>query len=122
MILDYETYWNGEEKDLSNLGRLIDLFDEVNKEYKAVLFPPSANIHPLNKELYHALQDFPCRDRFIPCAYINPNLYDAVEELEKAVKEYGFEGMKLMPTRHRYNVDCIVTHPVMEKAEGWEYL
>ena len=25
-----------------------------------------------------------------------------------------------MPTRHRYNVDSIVTHPVMEKAEELE--
>jgi len=117
MFLDYETYWNGEQEQNSNLARLVDLFDEVGDDYKAVLFPPSANIYPLNKELHEILQRFSLKNRFIPCAYINPNLYDAVEELEKAVKEYDFKGMKLMPTRHRYNVDSIVTHPVMEKAE-----
>lgn len=66
--------------------------------------------------MYEALKNFPEKDRFIPCAYINPNLYDSVKELETAVKEYGFKGMKFMPTTHRYNVDSIVTHPVMEKA------
>jgi hypothetical protein len=71
----------------------------------------------LNKELYETLQKFSFKDEFIPCAYINPNLYDAVEELETSVNKYRFKGMKLMPTRHRYNVDSIVTHPVMEKAE-----
>jgi predicted TIM-barrel fold metal-dependent hydrolase len=62
------------------------------------------------------LAAFSERERFIPCTYINPNLYDAVGELETAVESYGFMGMKLMPTIHRYNVDSEVTRPVMEKA------
>jgi predicted TIM-barrel fold metal-dependent hydrolase len=37
--------------------------------------------------------------------------------LENAVNYFGFKGMKLMPTIHRYNVDSNVTHPVMESAE-----
>jgi hypothetical protein len=48
MILDYETYWNGEQEENSNLGKIVNLFEEVEEEYQAVLFPPSANIHPLN--------------------------------------------------------------------------
>lgn len=39
MILDYETYWNPEGG--GNLLRLVELFDEVSHDYKAVLFPPS---------------------------------------------------------------------------------
>jgi len=115
-ILDYETYWNPEPKGSGNLNRLVELFDEVGRDYRAVLFPPSRTIRPLNKEMYEALKSFPKRDRFIPCAYINPNFYNSVEELETVVKEYGFKGMKLMPTTHRYNIDSVVTHPVMKKA------
>jgi len=115
-ILDYETYWNPEPKGSGNLSRLVELFDEVGRDYRAVLFPPSRTIRPLNKEMHEALMDFPERERFIPCAYINPNLYDSVDELQTAVKEYEFRGMKLMPTTHRYNVDSVVAHPVMKKA------
>ena len=113
-ILDYETYWRPGPGPFGNLDALIRLFNEVSDDYRAVIFPPSADIHPKNKELYLALKDYPEKDRFIPCAYINPNLYDAVDELERAIQDYGFRGVKLMPTAHRYLVDSQVTHPVME--------
>ena len=116
MILDYETYWNPEGGGSGNLSLIVRLFDEVSRDYRAVLFPPSRTVRPMNRELHGALGGFQERDRFIPCAYINPNLYDAVDELEASVRDYGFRGMKLMPTIHRYNVDSVVTHPVMEKA------
>ena len=116
MILDYETYWSPEPGGVGSLHQLIRLFDEVGPDYRAVLFPPSGTVRPMNREMHEALGDFPQRDRFIPCAYVNPNLPDAVSVLETAVRDYGFKGMKLMPTIHRYNVDCVVTHPVMEKA------
>jgi len=116
LIVDYETYWNPEGGGSGNLGLIVRLFDEVSRDYRAVLFPPSRTVRPMNRELHGALGGFLERDRFIPCAYINPNRYDAVDELEASVKEYGFRGMKLMPTIHRYNVDSVVTHPVMEKA------
>lgn len=116
MIVDYETYWNPEGGDLGNLDPIVRLLDEVSPNYRAVIFPPSRTVKPLNRELNIALEGFPKRNRFIPCAYINPNLYDAVDELERAVVEYGFKGMKLMPALHRYNIDSVVTHPVMEKA------
>jgi predicted TIM-barrel fold metal-dependent hydrolase len=116
-IFDYETYWRPEPGRYGNLDTLIRLFNEVSSDYKAVLFPPSAHIHPKNKELFDALRTHPQRDRFLPCAYINPNLYDAVEELEVAVTEYGFKGVKLMPTIHRYLVDSQVTYPIMEKCQ-----
>jgi predicted TIM-barrel fold metal-dependent hydrolase len=114
MIIDYETYWN--PADGGNLDRLVELFDEVSPSYRAVVFPPSSDVHPQNKGLHEAVSAFPQRERFVPCAYINPNLYGAVEELETAVERYGFRGMKLMPTIHNYNVDSEVTRPVMEKA------
>jgi hypothetical protein len=117
MITDYETYWNPGSGGEGNIEQLEMMFDEVNQDYRAVLFPPSRDTKPKNKELYRALSEYNNRDRFIPCAYINPNLYDSVSELETAVKDYGFKGMKLMPTIHRYNFDSIVTHPVMDKAD-----
>jgi predicted TIM-barrel fold metal-dependent hydrolase len=117
MIIDYETYWNPEGGGSGNLDLIIRLFDEVSSDYRAVVFPPSRTVQPLNRELRIALEGFLKRNRFIPCAYINPNLYDAVDELESAVVDYGFKGMKLMPTIHRYNIDSVVAHPVMEKAK-----
>ena len=114
MIVAYETYWN--PTGGGNLARLVELFDEVSKDYKAVVFPPSRDTVPNNGGLHEALEAFPEKNRFIPCAYINPNLYDAPERLEESVEAYGFRGMKLMPTIHRYNVDSAVTRPVMETA------
>ncbi len=114
LIIDYETYWN--PADGGNLDRLVELFDDVSPNYRAVVFPPSGDVHPQNRGLHEAISAFPQRERFVPCAYINPNLYSAVEELETAVESYGFRGMKLMPTIHKYNVDSEVTRPVMEKA------
>jgi len=114
MILDYETYWSPEGG--GNLDRLVELFDEVGGDYRAVVFPPSRDQSPRNRGLHEAVRSHPERDRFIPCAYINPNLYDAPGQLERAVAEYGFRGMKLMPTIHRYNVDSLVTRPVMARA------
>lgn len=92
-VLDYETYWRPGAERFGNLDTLIRLFDEVSTEYKAVIFPPSSDIHPQNKEMFEALKEYPQKDRFIPCAYINPNLYDAVEELERAVKNTGLRGL-----------------------------
>ncbi len=115
-IVDYETYWRA-EGTYGNLDTLVELFNEVSETYRAVLFPPSADIHPKNKELAEALNQYPQRDRFFPCAYINPTLYSAVDELEIAVHTYGFRGMKLMPTIHRYNIDSHLVDPVMSKCQ-----
>ena len=111
-IVDYETYWRLDGQ-YGNLETLLTLFDEVSTHYNAVIFPPSAHIHPKNKELYDAIHQYSQKDRFIPCAYINPTLYSAVDELEIAIKTYGFHGMKLMPTIHRYNIDSHLVDPVM---------
>ncbi|MGD2142642.1 MAG: hypothetical protein PVH79_04090, partial [Candidatus Bathyarchaeota archaeon] len=64
LILDYETYWNPEGE--GNLSRLVELFDEVASDYRAVVFPPSRDIHPKNRELHESLALFPERDRFVP--------------------------------------------------------
>ena len=114
-IIDYETYWRSDGK-FGNLDVLIKLFNEVSESYRAVLFPPSADVHPKNKDLADALSGYQSKDRFIPCAYINPTLYSAVDELEIAIKTYGFHGMKLMPTIHRYNIDSHLVDPVMSKC------
>ena len=114
-IVDYETYWRPSDT-FGNLDILVQLFNEVNEVYRAVIFPPSADVHPKNEELSHALTKYSYRDRFIPCAYINPTLYTAVNELEVAVNTYKFRGMKLMPTIHRYNIDSYLVDPVMSKC------
>jgi len=96
VILDYETYWNPEGG--GNLRRLVELFDEVSRDYRAVLFPPSRDQHPRNRELSEALDSFPDRDRFVPCAYINPNLYDAPGALPPTSSRGRSDGRTAMPS------------------------
>lgn len=57
------------------------------------------------------------RERLIGCACLNPNYgAEAVEELRRAVTEWGMRGLKLMAVRHRYFVDSAVVNPLMEEA------
>ena len=56
-IVDYETYWRSEGR-LGNLDVFIQLFNEVSETYRAVLFPPSADVHPKNKELADLTKEY----------------------------------------------------------------
>ena len=56
-------------------------------------------------------------DRLIGCVCVNPNYgTEAVEELERAVTEWGLRGLKLMAARQRYFVGSAVVNAVMDKA------
>jgi predicted TIM-barrel fold metal-dependent hydrolase len=57
----------------------------------------------------------------IGCASVNPKLGDeAVKELERAVKAFGFRGVRLSPMAHGYALDAEVVNPVLEKARELE--
>jgi predicted TIM-barrel fold metal-dependent hydrolase len=114
MILDYETYWR-ENGAYGNLDMLVKLFDEVSKDYRAVIFPP-ATIYPKNREMFKALRAYPASSRFIACAFINPTIKTALQELDIAIRKYCYKGLKLMPRIHRYNVDSLLLDPIIEKA------
>jgi len=55
--------------------------------------------------------------RLIGCACPNPNYGPpAVEELDRAVREWGLKGLKLMAAVQRYFIDSPVVNPLMDKA------
>ena len=57
------------------------------------------------------------QDRLIGCACCNPNYGQrAVDELHRAVTEWGLKGLKLMGMRQRYFVGSAVVDPLMVKA------
>lgn len=57
------------------------------------------------------------QDRLIGCACCNPNYgQSAVDELHKAVTEWGLKGLKLMAFRQRFFVGSAVVDPLMREA------
>lgn len=57
------------------------------------------------------------QERLIGCACVNPNYGgEAVEELRRAIKEWGLRGLKLMAVIQRYFIDSAVVDPLMREA------
>lgn len=114
MIIDCELYL----LDYPVAGRSYDipalesLLDEAGID-RAVLMPP-VTYKPDN---YWMIEQIQSNSRFIPCALLNPHFGDkAVEELESGVREWGIQGLKLMPTKHGFQVARNFAHPLMAKC------
>lgn len=114
MIFDCEVYL----LDTPIAGKVYDLpaleslMDEAGID-RAVLMPPVV-MKPDNRWLVEQIQG---NSRFIPCALLNPHFGDkAVEELETGVREWGIQGLKLMPTKHGFHVARNFAHPLMAKC------
>jgi len=119
MIVDYEVYYHGAAAPLA--GRVFGV-DELAAlcraagEDKAVIMPTPSAV-PRNREVAEALDaSAGSRGLFVGCALINPLLDGAVGELERAVKEWGFGAVKLMPVLHGFKVVGPAAHAVMRKA------
>jgi predicted TIM-barrel fold metal-dependent hydrolase len=118
MIIDCELYLTSENLAgrVFGFAGLEDLCRAAGVD-KGVMMPEVA-IRPKNKELAETLGSAAARQKFIGCAWINPQLGDeAVRELETAVKDWGFRGLKLMPTHHAFRSVGKVPYPLMRKAE-----
>ncbi len=75
---------------------------------------PEAEDRPDNDGLAARIRG---RARMVGCASVNPRLgAQAVEELERAVVELGFRGLRLFPADHGYPVDGGEVDPVLDKA------
>ncbi|MEM2905639.1 MAG: amidohydrolase family protein [Candidatus Bathyarchaeia archaeon] len=105
-IMDYFSRSYGPRELLADL-------DEAGFE-KAVVMPGFA-VDPDLEAHAKALQ--PYRGRLLGAAWINPHLSRAAEKLERAVKEWGFCELKIMPTSHYVPLFTDLTHPLMRKAE-----
>ncbi len=114
MIIDCELYLldfpvAGGKYDIPALESLMD---EAGID-RAVLMPPVV-MKPDNHWMVEQMQGNP---RFIPCALLNPHFGDkAVAELEIGVREWGIQGLKLMPTKHGYHTASNLAHPLMAKC------
>jgi len=123
MIIDCELYYSGQDdasgaQAAAELARLEALCRDAGVD-RAVLMP-TPTFRPRNRAVAAALGAASgSRDRFVGCALVNPHFGDeAVGELERAVREWGFRAAKLMPTLHAVNLVGRLAHPVMSKARG----
>lgn len=121
MIIDCELYYHGTDEGSAGGGaaemeRLEALCRDAGVD-RAVLMP-APTFRPRNRLVAGALDGAPrSRGRFVGCALINPHFgEEAVGELERAVREWGFRAAKLMPTLHAVNLVGPLAHPVMRKA------
>lgn len=121
MIIDCELYYAGPDEAggaqaISDVNRLEALCREAGVD-RAVLMP-SPTFRPRNRAVARAMDAASgSRDRFLGCALVNPHFGDeAVDELTRAVTEWGFRAAKLMPTLHAVNLVGPLAHPVMRKA------
>ncbi|MBI2939557.1 MAG: amidohydrolase [Chloroflexi bacterium] len=119
--MDFEAYYNeevgGEPFDIPALLRMED---EAGVEV-AVVMPANQSaktrqtyLRPDNLRVARAIQGNP---RCIGCATINPTFGEAaVADLRMMVTEWGFKGVKLMATLHRYVVDDPDVDAVLQVA------
>ena len=75
---------------------------------------PEARHRPDNDGLAARIEG---RSRMVGCAAVNPLFGgEAVEELERAVLELGFRGLRLFPADHGFPMDGEAVDPVLDKA------
>lgn len=91
---------------------LMELEDEAGVEQFVIM--PETTSRPDNPGLAGRMKQ---NRRMVGCASVNPTLGDeAVKDLERAVKEFGFKGVRLSPVAHGYPLDGAMVYPLLEKA------
>jgi len=119
MIIDCEAY--NLTKPIAGktfgLPGLLQLAREASVDRTVLM--PDVGVHPDNRGLAEAVAASPAaQEHFVLSAWLNPSFgEDAVKELETAVLEWGFRGLKLMPTHHNFRSVSQVPYPLMRKAE-----
>lgn len=97
-----------------SVAELLKLEDDAGIE-KVVLMP-RIETRPDNRLVAEAARS---SERIIACACVNPSLgQEALDELERAVREDGMRGLKLMPPRHGYVASSAICDPFMDLARG----
>jgi len=110
MIVDVEIYLNPRKgPSVQELASL-----EKQAGIDIAILMPDPSLRPDNAAIHDAASQCPM---FLPCACVNPQYgQEAVAEFEKAVKEWGFRGLKLMPPKHGYRIVEEIVYPLLEKA------
>lgn len=69
-----------------------------------------------NRTTLEAVQKYP--DELVGLVWANPHRGEkALQEIESAVKEWGFKGIKMHPLLDAYLPDQDIVHPIMELAK-----
>src|SRR5262249_21937314 len=122
MIVDCEVYYHGPDRRVAGKLFGVEHLEALCREAavdRAVLMP-APTFRPRNRLVVEPLDAAPpqARARFLGCVLLNPHFGDeAVDELERAVKEWGFRAAKLMPPLHAVNLFGGLAHAVMRKAQ-----
>ena len=100
------------------LSEFISQMDEARID-KVVLVNPAmkgAPVRPMNEDVAKLLETYP--DRFIGFAGFDPNNgAQAVQEIEYAVKNLGFSGIKTVSSILELDINDKAFYPCYEKAE-----
>ncbi len=103
---------------MMSLPEFIDQMDEAKVD-KAVLVNPAIKglpVRPMNEAVANLLKAYP--DRFIGFAGFDPNAgEDPVREVEYAVEELGFSGVKSVPSTLELDINDKAFYPFYAKAE-----
>jgi predicted TIM-barrel fold metal-dependent hydrolase len=109
MIVDVEFYVN---PGSSNLDELVKM--ERDAGIDKVILMPEPKLRPNNAGMRAEADQI---EMFLLCASVNPSLgKESLEEFEKAITEWGFRGLKLMPPKHGYRIVDEIVYPFLEKA------
>ena len=93
-------------------GDLVALEEEAGVGRCVVM--PGAEDRPDNDGLAARIEGRSC---MVGCAAVNPLLGgEAVEELERSVRDLGFRGLRLFPADHGFPMDGEAVDPVLDKA------
>ncbi|MCP4782586.1 MAG: amidohydrolase family protein [Fuerstiella sp.] len=95
---------------------LLDLMDR-NGINKAVVSSLNSvfyrNVHEGNRELRAATQ--PLANRFVPLVTVNPMYAGWEHDLDEAILDWGWKGVYLTPSHHRYRLDDEAGKAVLQR-------
>lgn len=114
MIIDFHTHIRRSRGDVQ---RFIQTMDEHGIDISVVLpiVPSPSGLGESTNEYVHELtKQYP--DRLIGFACVHPIYEDAPDELERAVVEYGFRGLKLHPPLQNFSLLDPRIYPTIRKA------
>lgn len=114
MIIDFHTHIR---KGRGEPRRFIQAMDDHGIDM-AVVLPivpsPSGLGESTNEYVYELTKEYP--ERLIGFACVHPIYEDAPDELERAVVEYGFRGLKLHPPLQNFSLLDPRIYPTIRKA------
>ena len=100
------------------LPEFIDQMDEAGIDKAGLVVPAikGVPVRPMNEGVSRLLKAYP--DRFIGFAGFDPNVVaQAVDEIEYAVKELGFTGIKIVSATLELDINDRLFYPCYEKAQ-----